>query len=241
MRAAGESTARPPTRTAESWPMDTIRLRPGISHRRFEGRAIILDVDRDRYWQVSDRVGTALDRVAEGNGTSLKPGDIANLERLGLVEYRQDNEPPRPAFDIPSPAKSATEGRATSGRFHLGEALEVAHLTIAARRRVGRQPLRALLEEVAERRSLDRADGPSDPVQLAQRFHRYRRLVPLPALCLPDTMAFLRFAERRGCFPHLVFGVEAWPFAAHCWAQAGDCVLNDALDHARAFAPILVL
>jgi len=65
--------------------------------------------------------------------------------------------------------------------------------------------------------------------------------VPLAPLCLPDTIAFLRFAARRGCFPRLVFGVEAWPFAAHCWAQADDIVLTDALHHARSFSPILVL
>ncbi|MBJ7437808.1 MAG: lasso peptide biosynthesis B2 protein [Sphingopyxis sp.] len=221
--------------------MDAIRLRPGISYCRFPGRAIVLDVDRDRYWQVSDRVGAALDRVARGDGTRLEPEDVAMLEDLGLVERAQGDASAAPAADIASPATSATEQEVIGGRFQLAEALEVAHLSIAARRLVRRLPLRTLLDGVMRSRSLGRGSEETDVILVAQHFHRYRRLVPLPPLCLPDTIAFLRFAGRRGCSPHLVFGVEAWPFAAHCWAQAGDCALNDALDHVRSFSPILVL
>ncbi|MFX7883059.1 lasso peptide biosynthesis B2 protein, partial [Acinetobacter baumannii] len=60
-------------------------------------------------------------------------------------------------------------------------------------------------------------------------------------LCLPDSIAFLRFAIRRGYAPRLVFGVEAFPFTAHCWVQDGSVVLTDALDHASRFKPILVI
>ena len=135
---------------------------------------------------------------------------------------------------------SPREAAQTVSADKLAEALEVASLTIAARRLVRRRPLRVLLDEVAQKQRPDRQVDGTDPVIVAQRFHRYRRLVPLSTLCLPDTIAFLRFAARRRCFPHIVFGVEAWPFAAHCWAQTDDCVLNDALDHARSFAQILV-
>lgn len=220
--------------------MIPIRLRPGISHRSFEGCAIILDIEQDRYWQVSGRMGAALDRVAGGEAEALSPDDLGAIERLGLVERHEGNVPAPGCVTIPVPVSSAIEGDACTERFRVAEALEVACLTFAARRMVRSRPLRALLDDVApEHRPSRPADG-ADPLLLARRFHRYRRLVPLAALCLPDTIAFLRFAARRRCFPHLVFGVEAWPFAAHCWAQAGDCVLNDALDHARAFAPILV-
>lgn len=221
--------------------MDHLCLRPGISHRRFAGCAIILDIERDRYWRLSDRLGAALDRIAKGDSRAVEPDDVARLETMGLVERAGDGTLARPAIDLPPPTHSATEGEAAAGRLHPGEALEVAHLVIAARRRVRRHPLRFLLNEAVQHRGAGLEGERTDPVLLAQRFHHYRRLVPLAALCLPDTLAFLRFASRRGSFPHLVFGVEAWPFAAHCWAQAGECILNDALDHARSFAPILVL
>jgi len=221
--------------------MDNLRLRPGISHRSFAGCAILLDIDRDRYWQLSDRMGAVLDQVTRGDSRPIEPGDVARLETLGLIERVGEDAPPPASIDVPPATRSATEGEVAAGRVRPGEALEVTGLVLAARRRVRRRPLRLLLDEVVQRRSARAAEERTDPVVLAQHFHRYRRLVPLPALCLPDTIAFLHFAGRRGSFPHLVFGVEAWPFAAHCWAQAGDCVLNDSLDHARAFSPILVL
>jgi len=221
--------------------MSPIRLRPGISHRSFEGCAILLDVEQDRYWQVSARMGAALDRVAEGEAEALASGDLAALERLGLVERHNGDRPTPGPVTVPVPVSSAIEGEMRAERFRAAEALEVAGLIVTARRMVRRRPLHILLDEIVQTRGLARQAGGADSRLLAQRFHRSRRLVPLSPLCLPDTIAFLRFAARRGCFPHLVFGVEAWPFAAHCWAQAGDCVLNDALDHARAFAPILVL
>lgn len=220
--------------------MSPIRLRPGISHRSFEGCAIILDIEEDRYWQVSGRMGAALDRVAKGEAKALSPDDLGALETLGLVERHQENMPTPGCATLPVPVSSAIEGDACTQRFRVAEALEVASLTFAARRMVRRRSLRALLDDVAPEHRHGRQAQRTDALLLARRFHRYRRLVPLSALCLPDTIAFLRFAARRDCFPHLVFGVEAWPFAAHCWAQADDCVLNDALDHARAFAPILV-
>lgn len=221
--------------------MTKIRLRSGIAHRSFRDSGIILDVDRDRYWQVSRRVAQLLDQLARGTAGALKPADLACLENLDLVE-RADGDVPSPAdISLPAPASSAIEDEMPTGRFRLAEAVEVACFSVAARWRVRRRSLRSVLTAIDVWRDSEREDARADPASLACRFARYRRLVPLAPLCLPDTIAFLRFAARRGCFPHLVFGVEAWPFAAHCWAQTEDCVLTDALHHARSFSPILTL
>ena len=220
--------------------MPTIRLRSGIAHRSFHDCAIILDVDRDRYWQVSQRVARLLDRLAQGEGSPLAPAEHACLEDLGLVED-SDGEPPSPNdVTLPAPATSAIEDERPTGRFALTEAIEVAFLSATARWRVRRHALRSVLGAVERARVNEARNVDADPASLARAFARYRRLVPLAPLCLPDTIAFLRFAARRGCFPHIVFGIEPWPFAAHCWAQTGDCVLTDALHHARSFSPILV-
>lgn len=86
-----------------------------------------------------------------------------------------------------------------------------------------------------------RTRNPADLSRLARRFSRCRTLLPFPALCLPDSLAFLRFAAARGHYPQLVFGVEAYPFSAHCWVQHDGVVLNDLTDHAALFSPILVV
>lgn len=238
MQAAGGSSIRPPTWRDR---MPNIRLRSGVAHRSFDDCAIILDVDRDRYWQVSQKVARLLDHMAQGNADALSPGDVACLEDLGLVERTDNAAAPLVAISLPFPASSALEEESAAGRFRLAEAAEVACLSVSARWRIRRHSLRSVLAAVEQWRNGEEKEVQSDPASLARRFARYRRLVPLAPLCLPDTIAFLRFAARRGCFPHIVFGVEAWPFAAHCWAQEGDRVLTDALHHARSFSPIMIL
>lgn len=219
--------------------MSGFRMRAGISHRSFAGCAILLHTGRDRYWKVDAGTAFALDWIAGRRSGPVDSGYLDKLERLGLVERQPPNEPVIQSPIPPVPQESAIEGEASHRRFDLAEAIEVAHLAFAARRTLRRHSLASILAEV-DRSRRSEADG-SHAADLARRFDRYRRFVPLAGQCLPDTLAFLRFAGRRGCFPTLVFGVEAWPFAAHCWAQSGDVVLNDALDHARAFSSILAI
>lgn len=219
--------------------MSGFRMRAGISHRSFAGCAILLDTGRDRYWKVDAGTAFALDWVAGRQAGPVDPGYLGRLEQLGLVERCPPGDPVIDPTIPATPHASAIEGEGPRRRFDLAEAIEVAHLAFAARRTLRRHSLASILAEVERSRGSDAAEtGAAD---LARRFDRYRRFVPLAPQCLPDTLAFLRFAGRRGCFPTLIFGVEAWPFAAHCWAQSGDVVLNDALDHARAFSPILAL
>lgn len=219
--------------------MNGFRMRPGISHRSFADCAIVLDIGRDRYWKVDAGAAFALDRIAGRHAQPVDPACFGQLEHLGLVEPRSGDEPPAPLPILSVPDESAIEGDAPRPGFDLAEASEVAYLAFAARRMLRRHPLASILADVERARASGMPNRSA--IDFARRFARYRRLIPLANACLPDTLAFLRFAGRRGCFPTLVFGVEAWPFAAHCWAQSGDVVLNDALDHARAFSPILVI
>lgn len=219
--------------------MNNLRMRSGISHRSFSGCAIILDIDRDRYWKVDARTAMALDWITGRQRGPVDPGQFTRLEQLGLIgPPAADGQTVQP-HDPPAPQASLIEGDAPKRGFHLPDAIEVAYLTFAARRALRRQSLRSILTDVE--RSRTTTTSSSEAADLARGFDRYRRLVPVAKQCLPDTLAFLRFAGRRRCFPSLVFGVEAWPFAAHCWAQSGNVVLNDALDHARAFSPILTI
>lgn len=219
--------------------MDALRLRPGISHRSFPGCAIVLDIHRDRYWKVDERLAATLDKIARRDGNLVDPCEARRAQHLGLVETGSSNA--APSAGVPAPRLSAIEGDRDVTPFRPLIALEVAYLAVTARRVIGRRPLRAVLDDVRALRSGEKRGARANAQDLARYFARYRQLVPLDPLCLPDTIAFLRFAARRGCFPRLVFGVEAWPFAAHCWAQADTCVLTDVLGHARSFSPILVL
>jgi hypothetical protein len=59
--------------------------------------------------------------------------------------------------------------------------------------------------------------------------------------CLFDALALSEFLARHDVYPRWVFGVQARPFAAHCWLQLGGVVLNDTMDHVRRYTPIMVV
>jgi hypothetical protein len=74
---------------------------------------------------------------------------------------------------------------------------------------------------------------------LIATFQLLRPLFPRPYLCLFDSLALFEFLAGHDCFPHLIFGVVADPFEAHCWLQAGTVVLNDNLERTGRYKPIL--
>lgn len=220
--------------------MEQYRMRTGISHCSFAGCAIVLDIGRDRYWRLGANAATTLDWICARRAGPVAPDQLEHLVAMQLIEPTVTPLIPcRPP--LPLPHKSAIERDVAPGRFRLVEAIEVALLSISARLTVHKRDLGVILGRLRTRRARASTESSGDLTILAQRFKQYRRMVPMAGQCLPDTLAFLNFTARRGHFPFLIFGVEAWPFAAHCWAQSDDIVLNDALDHARTFAPILVV
>jgi hypothetical protein len=59
--------------------------------------------------------------------------------------------------------------------------------------------------------------------------------------CLFDSLVLSVFLTRRMVPCTLMIGVSTKPFAAHAWVQAGDCVLNDTVEHVLTFTPILAV
>ncbi|HVY79752.1 MAG TPA: lasso peptide biosynthesis B2 protein [Steroidobacteraceae bacterium] len=59
--------------------------------------------------------------------------------------------------------------------------------------------------------------------------------------CLFEALALLHFLAALDIHPNWVFGVQACPFAAHCWLQHGGTVLNDTSEHVSRYSPIMVI
>ncbi len=59
--------------------------------------------------------------------------------------------------------------------------------------------------------------------------------------CLFDSLTLLNFLARYGIFPDWVFGVQARPFAAHCWVQLDEIVFNDTVEHVGGYTPIMTV
>jgi hypothetical protein len=148
---------------------------------------------------------------------------------------------------IQLPSRSAIEqSLVASQRPSAVVALEVMAIVCSTHRKLKTRALKENLDEARAYR--DRKADPSKVatsaaneasfLRAAWQFAHARRYVPIEPVCLLDSLSLLRFLSRRGLPANIVFGVTAEPFAAHCWVQAGDIVLNETLSDASAHKPI---
>ena len=59
--------------------------------------------------------------------------------------------------------------------------------------------------------------------------------------CLFDSHLFFRHFVSKRIPVNWVFGVNLYPFAAHCWIEYKGLVLNDPLERVAAFTPIYII
>jgi hypothetical protein len=218
---------------------------------------VILDVNRDKYLCVDRCQFEALGPSLKGWEESTSPSepdaapvpDVAvalasDLLDLGILSDRstqaKDARPtayplPAEAIDPDSLGPSRRSSASHAGSFFLS--------SVRASRELRRQPFQLIVEAVRARKSRNasRAGRPDFERArlLASVFERLRLFYPRSYLCLFDSLALIHFLARFHVYPDWVFGVNADPFEAHCWVQAGNVVLNDTVARVAAFTPIM--
>lgn len=212
-------------------------LREGISYCEVEGRLIFLDLAHDRYFCLSPPVEAAFRRMARGDNSHEDAGLVM---RSGLVVDTAGERlgpciPPahctHSLFDVGSPA--ATIGSVaimlfafwrTSVQLRL-RGLDAAiqrHARAKARMMTTPAPATALEATAAAARAC-------------------MRIVSLHERCLPASLALATRLASLGVPADLVLGVRLSPFKAHAWVQSDTTLINERLEIARLFTPILVL
>jgi hypothetical protein len=111
---------------------------------------------------------------------------------------------------------------------------------MSTRLAVRRLPLATVLGGYGNR-PVAAARGKPDAIALAQQFKSACLPLPFARQCLQDSLALAGWLKRRGVQPTVVFGVAVPAFAAHCWVQHDDAILNDSFDRVSRFTPILAL
>ncbi|HEX3913133.1 MAG TPA: lasso peptide biosynthesis B2 protein [Steroidobacteraceae bacterium] len=108
-----------------------------------------------------------------------------------------------------------------------------------------KQPISQTVSWVIERKRRRKHAPAQFNVDLARDliaiFCRLRPFYNRRYLCLFDSLALLNFLARYDIFPTWVFGVQSEPFAAHCWVQHDEFVLNDTVDRVRLYTPLMAV
>jgi hypothetical protein len=208
------------------------RLAPNLHYSFVDDQAVMLDVNRDRYSLLGHHATRGL---RDWHDRQASPEAMERLRALGILEPGI-SEPA--AATLPPVMRSALEldrRNTRSPSFSVATAFLIRSL-------LGLR-LRGLASTLGEARGRTGAGipNPEDLVGFAQAFARHRSRLPLRHICLPDSLALHHFLFGRGLKASVVIGVRLNPFAAHCWVQAEDLVLNDSCDGVSRFTPIMIL
>lgn len=88
------------------------------------------------------------------------------------------------------------------------------------------------------------ADDLNAEARIVRRALAFRRLlpwIPFQGLCLYRAALLRQYLGDDARRVTWVFGVSTWPFAAHCWLQCGELVLNDRLHRVSRYTPIMAV
>lgn len=214
--------------------MTRLQLQGHISYCLVGQERIFLDVSSDSYFRLSDRENTLFAELEVG--ADLLDSRFRPLIESGLLTDCGDGRPIAPSGHI-TPAASLLEQEQPRAATTFARIVEVGRDLLAARLLVSRRKLPTVGRFQGKPHRPHR-----HPIESSVgEFLAARRFVPLAPNCLRDSIALFRFLARRGIGAELVVGVKLYPFAAHCWVQQGPLVLNDNLDGAAGFSPILIL
>lgn len=222
------------------------RLRHGLSYCRVGGHLIFLDVPNDRYFQLSRGMEDRFLAHARGDDAHV---DVSALVDQGILTASRAESPRRPEPRFIPPVFSALER--SEPKHHAGLSCSLAVLTTVFSiqlelRALGLVGVLDKLVAYRQRRTTHQSSTttPQDGQRLldsTSSFQGARLYVPVPTRCLLDSLALVRFLARQRLHAHIVFGVTADPFSAHCWVQSRDLVLNDTVGHVNTLTPIRIV
>lgn len=210
----------------------------GVHFCLLSGRAIFLDLARDRYVAGSAEVAAALERAIQGRAhTDAEREALQRLVAHGLLAVT---------------AEAGASLRATEGRAPIRELDELPSppihwvgASLAFQLRAALQlRYRGLARAVAARQNKHRHEHALHRVaveQVSAAFAASNIVFSAHERCLLKSLALFDMLHWAGHGATLVFGVRDHPFNAHAWVQRGDCVLNDSVERVAPYRPILIV
>jgi hypothetical protein len=217
---------------------------------------VFLDVRKDRYFALEAAATRGLaslvsrwpvppeDPARESAEGAAVPA-LSVLLQKGLLSNGDNSgkraSPPTvgpPASELVSDADDDTPALTGRALWRFTAAAVTASLALRFAK------LERVLARVRNRNETRRPSAlPPDREHARQLVHIFATLRPFfftsREQCLFEALALSEFLAKYGIFPSWTFGVQARPFAAHCWLQQDGVVFNDTVDHVSQYTPIL--
>ena len=216
---------------------------------------VLLDLRKDEYLAIAEGALAALPQFVDGwpRGDSpehsIGPSDTGAVNELlqsllsqdlivrrsGAAESGSRRRPSAPT----AAAVSFLDGVGTPT---VGTVAQVLRASLVAQMWLTFLPLQTVVQrlQMAPKKGDASAKSIANAIKFSKSYCSVRPLIfRAQTKCLLDSLTMSIFLSSRGVRSSVVFGVRTQPFAAHCWVQLEDTVLNDELDHVLTYQPIL--
>jgi hypothetical protein len=202
---------------------------------------VFLDLRRDRYFRLAPPLLNDFNALRNGGPFDQPRALVA----AGIVvETPELNTAIRPTEGV-APRRSILEDSAAPHAQSLDATAAVAMALWATRRELKIRPFARVIADLRARKARQalrpRSRRNPDVETASRTFLMARSALPIPSICLLDSLALCRRLTAQGLESDLILGVCPSPFRAHAWVQHDEVVLNDTLDVARMHSPILVI
>ncbi len=207
-------------------------LRPDVFAVTISDDVAVLDLSSDRYLCLTG-ANTDLPALIDWDRLDLSADLMRRLAAAGVLIDRfipVDRSTPT------LPVRSIFNDRGPD-RLHARDLVKAMRAVVEVRRALSRPGVSPLLGDVCVRDDISDSTQ-SLTEQAARTFARILPWLPIDGACLVRSALLFRFLQYHGLKPDWVFGVRLWPFAAHCWLQAGEVCLNDDADRLAPYTPI---
>jgi hypothetical protein len=182
-----------------------------------EGDLVVLDIDADRYYLVPSPARTA-----------------AEFERRATKD-RASSAQVLAGWTMPTASVNAADGRRS-----LGATANALFCLLTVSRLLRRRTFAELVTHIEQASPAARRRRPRVE-DLVASFAAVRPLFNYGRICRLDAPALCLLLRRYGFGARLVFAARLRPFAAHCWAQVEEAVVNETPDAVRQYTPILAI
>ncbi|TPE59759.1 lasso peptide biosynthesis B2 protein [Sandaracinobacter neustonicus] len=218
------------------------RLRNGIHAALVDGRSVLLDIPKDRYFLVPDSVNDVLGNLDRGHDISPSQQQrLGSLVRSGVLVASPGGHNRR-IYTKPT-AEPAAEAPQRQHTNRLLAAALFQHARTSIRLRLS--SIDAILDNLRSRKKRLIESGKFASAhavyERASAFRSSSKFYPNDHRCLRRSIAFMDDLLRHGHVADLVVGVQLSPFSAHCWVQQGETVLNDGIEDVQPYTSILVI
>lgn len=221
---------------------------------------VLLDLKRDRYWALEAAATAplsgcvpgwpvkALDAPPAGSSDPEQAEQVAEglLEQGILTDETPGGKDATPVRVVTPMRELLPDDESRFTRVGAGTARTLVAAALSAKLALRFRPFQSVVQRCSDRKR--QAGGHPQPLdmerarELVAAFFRLRVfLFTSRSECLFDSLTLLNFLAHYGIFADWVFGVQARPFAAHCWVQLGEVVFNDTVEHVSGYTPIMAV